>query len=438
MENANSQNVTRTDGATRKRNRTGQRLSRFCFTLNNYSEDELTWLKSFDCKWIVIGREVGESGTPHLQGACVLGKQIAFSTIKRMVGFARAHIETMRGSPQDSLEYCTKEDKEAFVRGDMPKPGKRNDIHHCVERLHAGESLNDLVQDVESASVMIRYHTGLNVVANMLKPDRVLPPLVYWIHGKTGLGKTERSIEFCDSTDREYWISHGSLQWFDGYCDQPVAILDDLRSNHAQFSFLLRLLDRYRFTVPIKGSFIKWTPDVIIITSPYDPEAMWSLRNDEDKRQLVRRCTRIWDMDDGVPNFHSWFREDDAARRPDGVRPVVTGSQEVEMAEVLTNLHCNEVLSESTESNRVDSADSDDGSVYDWVVPRRKVLQEWQSLEEDFLCQSDEWEHLIEHHEKMDIIEHNKLSCSMCHIHGHCCKHDGSCKYKYCGDCPFH
>jgi len=48
----------------------------FVFTLNNYSEEEHeTLLKCDSFKYIIIGREIGDSGTPHLQGYAELKKK---------------------------------------------------------------------------------------------------------------------------------------------------------------------------------------------------------------------------------------------------------------------------------------------------------------------------------------------------------------------------
>lgn len=55
----------------RTRDRTGQRVSRVVFTLNNWTDEEYSYLtKEFapKCRWMVIGKEIGENGTKHLQG----------------------------------------------------------------------------------------------------------------------------------------------------------------------------------------------------------------------------------------------------------------------------------------------------------------------------------------------------------------------------------
>lgn len=51
---------------------------RWCFTLNNYSEEEYDLFCTFGndyCKYFVMGREVGKEGTPHLQGYFSLKKK---------------------------------------------------------------------------------------------------------------------------------------------------------------------------------------------------------------------------------------------------------------------------------------------------------------------------------------------------------------------------
>ena len=67
----------------------------FCFTHNNYSDTSLE--DEISCKYIVYGREVGESGTPHLQGF------LSFSSAKSL----SAAIKSLPGyyDPEDIKRY---------------------------------------------------------------------------------------------------------------------------------------------------------------------------------------------------------------------------------------------------------------------------------------------------------------------------------------------
>ena len=85
------------------------RLRKCCFTLNNYTDEEFTQLlKVLDGMKFIIGKEVGESGTPHLQGYVEFGRQLSFKQVKEMIG-ERAHIERARGNRKQNVAYCEKE-----------------------------------------------------------------------------------------------------------------------------------------------------------------------------------------------------------------------------------------------------------------------------------------------------------------------------------------
>lgn len=86
----------------------------WCFTLNNFDEADL---ERFDdlgsnigstIKYLIIGREIGENGTSHLQGFIQFTKKIRLSQVKGYVG-ARSHVEVMRGTSTQASMYCKKD-----------------------------------------------------------------------------------------------------------------------------------------------------------------------------------------------------------------------------------------------------------------------------------------------------------------------------------------
>lgn len=300
------------------RNQSGLRLRRFVFTLNNYTPDEYKWLTEvfpkWNPSWLIVAKEVGESGTLHLQGACILGKQVGFSTLKMWPGFRRAHVETMRGLPSASLAYCSKQDQNPFIFGDLPTPGKRTDLHVAVEAIQDGESLRDMALGDHGVAI-VKFYKGLTMLRSLRsKPrDPSNPPKLYWVYGPTGSGKTRSCFEFgaLIAGPSDVWLSNGQCQWFDGYDGQRVAILDDFRAKGVSFNFLLRLTDIYPFNVPFKGGFVNWAPDVIFFTAPHDIRTTFSTRFEhvpEDVRQLERRFTRSFLLPDDLAEFRELFR----------------------------------------------------------------------------------------------------------------------------------
>lgn len=274
----------------------GARLRRVCFTLNNYTEAEITHIQSFlmeRARSAIYGKEIAPTtGTPHLQGAALFHKQVLFSTLKKHPGFRRASIFTMKGRPDQAFAYCRKEDPNPWECGDpvMPKPGKRNDLLSAVSAIREGKSLADLARsDDHTAAVVVKYHKGLTTLRSLLHSSRDEPPVVIWLHGPTGTCKTRTATEYGKLLfpSEPLWLSSDAGKWFDGYDGQSVAIVDDLRRDSFNFAFLLRLLDRYDMRVEYKGGMSPWIPKLIFVTAPHAPAGLYI--NAEDLTQVTRR-----------------------------------------------------------------------------------------------------------------------------------------------------
>lgn len=85
---------------------------RWCFTLNNYTAEEhkelIDKLSACNYRWI-IGEEVGEQGTPHLQGYFDTDNRVRPSSLK--LSHKRTHFERARGTDLENYKYCSKEGK---------------------------------------------------------------------------------------------------------------------------------------------------------------------------------------------------------------------------------------------------------------------------------------------------------------------------------------
>jgi hypothetical protein len=102
----------------------------WCFTLNNYTEEEEQRLENVvgtnECVYVVFGKEVGESGTAHLQGFISFSKRTYMTEVKKRTS-DRCHLELARMVPE-AIEYC-KKDGDVFEKGSIPiGQGKRSDL----------------------------------------------------------------------------------------------------------------------------------------------------------------------------------------------------------------------------------------------------------------------------------------------------------------------
>ncbi len=86
-----------------------KRCRTWCFTLNNWIEEEKSQiLNNFKDETYILGFEVGEKGTPHIQGYVRFKNQKEFKVVKNLIG-DRAHIEPARGSDKENIKYCSKD-----------------------------------------------------------------------------------------------------------------------------------------------------------------------------------------------------------------------------------------------------------------------------------------------------------------------------------------
>lgn len=247
----------------------------WCLTKNNYTDDEwLEYVKYGDDRrvfsYAVFGREVGQSGTRHIQGYVEFKKRVRRTAVVKY--FPGAHLEARKGTSEQASTYC-KKDNDFNESGELSvAQGSRTDLITLRDRVRAGTS--DLELADECFATWCQYGRQLRLYRGLCNPPKMRPELsVFYLWGAAGTGKTRLSR--LDALQRgTCWISSDpTLQWFDGYSGESSVILDDYRGG-APDSTILRLLDIYEHRVPVKGGFESWNPDRIYITSNADPETL--------------------------------------------------------------------------------------------------------------------------------------------------------------------
>ena len=253
----------------------------WCLTINNWKEEDLEKLKNkVKYKYIIVGDEVGENGTPHLQVYFHLNSQAYFKTIKNK--FPTAHIEPALGNDVDNKIYCSKQNK-IYEDGEISVQGQRNDIEEVKDIIFSGGNMRDVVkvaksvQSVRMAEIQLKY----------FEPARNWIPHVSWYWGATGCGKTKKAFEEMPNA----YVAMETATWWEGYDGHEDVIIDDMRKNFCTYSRLLVLLGEYACRVECKGGSRQFVAKRIIITSCYPPEMMYDTR--EDLEQLLGRIDVI-------------------------------------------------------------------------------------------------------------------------------------------------
>lgn len=250
------------------------------FTLNNPEDGDLERILNLEqWRYIVIGREVGEQGTPHLQGYGVFRSNQRQNAVRSLL--PRAHVEIRRGTHQQAKDYAIK-DGDFEERGDEPRQGRRNDLQAVKTALESGEPLRYIAE--HHFSNFVRYARGISAYKSMLSIPRDFKTevRVYW--GVPGTGKTRLSFE--QASNPWFW---GGDNWFDGYDEHEHAIMDDFRGSCMKPSMLLKIMDRYPMRVPVKGGFVNWRPRILWITSNVNPRDWYPNIDSQTVQAILRR-----------------------------------------------------------------------------------------------------------------------------------------------------
>ena len=261
-----------------------QKARNYCFTLNNYTEEELTHLEDFGGQYIIFGFEEGSQGTKHLQGYCEYENPVTLGRLKKDIS-DRVHIEKRRGTQEQAIKYC-KKDGNWWEKGEKkPGQGYRTDLEEVAADVQGGKSLQEIAE--EHPVQWIKYNRGITSLRNTEKRAkwRDVEVVVYW--GETGTGKTREAMKE-ESIYKLNQNSNGTL-WFDGYDGEKTLLLDDFYG-WIKWGELLTLLDGYEYRCQVKGGHVwaNWTK--VIITSNKHPEK-WYDRT--DKEALWRRIKSI-------------------------------------------------------------------------------------------------------------------------------------------------
>lgn len=267
------------------------------FVINNpgnfrpeFAEDEM------DC--LLYGLEIGENGTPHLQGALFMrpGFELCKTEINYRYLGGWASMGKQLGTPEENAKYCSKDyiNDEFWFYGILPEPisqGQRIDLSVLTSRIQTGTTVNDIV--MMNPVAFHQYGRTLERIEQIVnsKIARNWIPEVYWFWGPTGTGKTRAVYDECKEP---YIWQLDDHNWQDNYTNQEYVIIDDFRGQ-IPYSQLLRMLDRYPYTVSRRGRAPQpFLAKKIWITSSRKPEDCYSnLSRDDSIAQLLRRITQI-------------------------------------------------------------------------------------------------------------------------------------------------
>jgi len=271
----------------------------------------------FDESWMYGMKYVFEIGGQKQRlhwHAAIWGEDKTWAFMNAL--FQGADVQVMRGSWSQAKNYCTigkgktPPDTTGVTGtckwfGRDPKPGDRSDL-----KIAAKEFLDhgwDAVDDV----TIIKYHKGLEKLRQVRKKPKREEKEVTWVWGDSGCGKSQT----IDDMYPNLYRVPGDGKWFDGYMGDEVVVFEDYDGTPT-LAMLLRLLDKYKEQVPVKGGFTAWTPQKIFITSHYHPSHYFPSERYPEVHRRINTITHKWRENGKVKESHhgnlheSWNMDD--------------------------------------------------------------------------------------------------------------------------------
>lgn len=260
----------------------------WCYTINNYTEEDRDALRALVCQYQVFGYERGEEGTPHLQGYVHFVTKKSLAQLKKVM--PRAHLEIRKGSIDQAVEYCKKEgDFEEF--GEKPKSqrekGELEKIRWKRVREHAKEGDWEWLEENEPGLLTL-HEAKLRALKKpkleVMSYSDVDTPHEWWV-GPTGTGKSKMLWE-----EFPGHYQKDKNKWWCNYVGQEIVAIEeaDPKTMEHMASRMKQWADRYPFAGEIKGGRLEGLrPAKIIVTSNYDIEECFPAR--EDWEPLKRR-----------------------------------------------------------------------------------------------------------------------------------------------------
>lgn len=302
----------------------------WCFTLNNYTPADVEYFQNLTVdtspgrnmsvspfRYMIAGKEVGENGTPHLQGYFELRDSRAISFVQKIADpFQRCHLELRKASSAGpAIDYCKKDGRLIVEKGAIVEhPGKRTDLHDAIEAINQGVDMVNVAR--QHSSAFVRNHGGLMRYSQMTRAPGTEPiedKKVYCFWGVAGSGKTEAAYAYARKHNyrmyRAITPTGRDLQWFDGLTpDHDLVYFDDYKGE-LSFNCLLQLLDKWPIQLPVKGSHTVCAAKRILFSSNIHPRHWYMssmTTSPAVEKAFIRRFTGI---------YHFTHRYDDAGAK---------------------------------------------------------------------------------------------------------------------------
>lgn len=273
--------------------------------------------------WFVGQFERGESGRAHLQFAVYFKHARSLQSVGGLdVWPQRPHLEPVKGSVEDCVKYCTKDDGRlgsSVEVGDRPAQGKRSDLIAIYRLLREEGKTVRHAADLYPGSFM-RYGRAFHTARYMFKEPEVERNCILFY----GATRTFKSRNAAYVLGERPFYDHFGWKWWDGYEGEDIVIFDDFDWTQVEIRAFLKLAEYRPMRGQTKGAHVSVGAKWYIFTSNEALELWWEGSIQGPHREaLEERFKYIIHLTDVV----TFDKGSEQAWKDDGFKPIKNKNQ---------------------------------------------------------------------------------------------------------------
>lgn len=249
------------------------------------------WLEAHFSKWpsvdfLFFGWEQAPStGGWHAQGYVRFEKKVRLTALKKLN--SQISFRAARADWECNWRYCTKDDPEPFVIGDLPDVKNNGDREKKRYEDAWSAAVRGDIEDIP-ADIKIRYYHGIKAIGrdHQKKPPALENYNFEWVTGRSGSGKS--TLVRRENPDH---YAKEANKWFCGFQGEACVIIDDLDPEAAKYlaRYVKVWTDVFPFVGEFKGTSMMIRPKKFVITSQYTIDECFSERDAE----AIKRRAKI-------------------------------------------------------------------------------------------------------------------------------------------------
>ena len=246
------------------------------------------WLRTtsreYKITFLVCQLEKATTETEHIQGYLETNKRISMATLRRTV-CSKSHWERALGTAEDNIKYCSKDETcvSPSSRMCVGQPSTKVD---WLERLKAGESMADILKDMQQSELYM-VQSLVAAVRILQKPQRKHQTQCIILQGKGGVGKSTLAREFAVQRNLTYYHKAAN-RWWQGYNGEEVVIFDEFKG-HMSITEFKQMINHSAWQVEYKGGSTPFLAELVIICTNWDPTQWWDTTDRADEEAIIRR-----------------------------------------------------------------------------------------------------------------------------------------------------